>query len=69
MAEVVVDLCRKFFPSEAAPVEIVLRVVYESALPLAPASNEGWATAALLEGGVPTRECWEEVTALTETVS
>ena len=69
MRDAVIDLCRKYFPSEAAPLEIVIHAVYASALPLASTSGQGWATEALLDGGIPIRECFEELTALTESVS
>lgn len=69
MRDAIIDLCRKYFPSEAAPLEIVIHAVYSSAFPLASTSGQGWATEALLDGGIPIRECFEELTALTESVS
>ena len=66
MAEVIFDLCRKFYQSEAAPPEIIVPLVYTEAVHVAAGSIEGWATNALLEGGVPLRECWDELSALAE---
>ncbi|ORX34408.1 Non-repetitive/WGA-negative nucleoporin C-terminal-domain-containing protein [Kockovaella imperatae] len=62
MGEKVVELFRRYFPSEAAPLEdIVIGVVYSEALLLGSSAEEGWITRAMLEGGVPMRECWEVV--------
>lgn len=69
MATAITDLCRKYFPSEAAPLEIVLWAVYEEAATLLGESKEGWATRALLNGGVPIRECFEALIQLTDSVS
>lgn len=62
-AEVVTDLCRKFYPSEGAPPDIVLPIVYAFASD-SPQGEAGWATRALLAGGVPLREVWDAITAL-----
>ena len=43
-------------------------MVYTEAVPLASLSPAGWASEALLEGGVPVRECWEAVMALHDQV-
>ena len=48
--------------------DIVLPVVYTEASPLSLVSPSGWATEALLTGGVPLRDLWEIVTSLYEQV-
>lgn len=63
-SELVTDLCRKFYPSEGAPADIVLPIVYGFAADHASSSEAGWATRALLAGGVPLREAWDAVLAL-----
>ena len=82
MSELVKDLCGKYFPSEAAPLgkqfksgtelryaDIVLPIVYTDAAVMAASTPAGWASEALLEGGVPLRECWEAVMGLHDQVS
>ncbi len=41
--------------------DIILPVVYTEEAGIAATSPAGWASEALLEGGVPLRECWEAV--------
>ncbi|WVQ84070.1 hypothetical protein IAT38_006215 [Cryptococcus sp. DSM 104549] len=58
------SLVKRFFPSEAAPLDIMVPVVYgESA---SYPGRHGWVTIALLEGGVALRDLWEAVTSLYE---
>ncbi|BEJ12146.1 hypothetical protein CspHIS471_0206060 [Cutaneotrichosporon sp. HIS471] len=61
-AEVVTDLCRKFYPSEGAPPDIVLPIVYGYASEVG--GEPGWATRALVAGGVTPRDVWDSVLAL-----
>jgi nuclear pore complex protein Nup155 len=61
-AEVITDLCRKFYPSEGAPPDIVLPIVYGHAAEVG--GDAGWATRALLAGGVSLRDVWDAVLAL-----
>ncbi|KLT44819.1 nucleoporin-domain-containing protein [Cutaneotrichosporon oleaginosum] len=61
-AEVTTDLCRKFYPSEGAPPDLVLPIVYGHASEVGGAP--GWATRALLAGGVALRDLWDAVLAL-----
>jgi len=49
--------------------DIILPVVYTEASRMASCSSVGWASEALLEGGVPVRECWEAVMGLHDPVS
>ncbi|OCF37542.1 nuclear pore complex protein Nup155 [Kwoniella heveanensis BCC8398] len=56
--EAVVSLVRRYFPSEAAPLDIMVPVVYAEAQG-AVGGQAGWASSALLEGGVPLRDLWE----------
>lgn len=44
--------------------DIVLPVIYSQAILVASSSDEGWATRALLEGGVEIRDAWEILAAL-----
>ncbi|WOO79208.1 putative nucleoporin [Vanrija pseudolonga] len=64
VGELVTDLCRKYYPSEAAPSDIVLPVVYGEAAPHRAATEAGWASKALLAGGVGLRDLWDAVVAL-----
>ncbi|WVF70035.1 hypothetical protein IAT40_004822 [Kwoniella sp. CBS 6097] len=58
LGEAVVSLVRRYFPSEAAPLDILVPVVYAEAQGAA-GGQAGWASSALLEGGVPLRDLWE----------
>lgn len=66
MAEAITELCVRYFPSEAAPLDVLLSVVYDEASQVV--GEPGWASAALLDGGVPLRDLWEGVTSLYEEV-
>ena len=55
-------------PHQLISVDIVLPVVYTEAAGMAATSSAGWASEALLEGGVPVRECWEAVMGLHDQV-
>lgn len=57
--EVVTALCRKFYPSEGAPPDIVLPIVYSYGSDNS--FEAGWATRALLAGGVPLRDAWDVI--------
>ncbi|KAK8846777.1 hypothetical protein IAR55_005865 [Kwoniella newhampshirensis] len=63
MGEVVRNLCRRYFPSEAAPLDIMVPVVYAEATGCE-GGEVGWVSQALLDGGVPLRDLWEAVTGL-----
>lgn len=67
-AELITDLCRKFYPSEGAPPDIVLPLVYTWAAERydAETAPAGWVTRALLSGGVGLRETWDVSVALHE---
>lgn len=64
LAEYLTDLLQRFYPSEAAPLDIVLPLVYGLASELK--GEPGWATRALLAGGVGAREVWDAIVALSE---
>lgn len=65
-AELVTTLCRKFYPSEGAPMDIVVPLVYTWAAERSDAETApaGWVTRALMAGGVGVRETWDVSTAL-----
>lgn len=64
VGELVTDLCQKFYPSEGAPADLILPLVYNEAAPLRDETAAGWATRALLAGGVGLRDLWDVVVAL-----
>ncbi|WWD22088.1 hypothetical protein CI109_106577 [Kwoniella shandongensis] len=65
LGEAVRNLARRYFPSEAAPLDIMVPVVYAEATGCE-GGEPGWVSQALLEGGVPLRDLWEAVTGLYE---
>jgi nuclear pore complex protein Nup155 len=62
VGELVTDLCRKFYPSEGAPADLILPLVYGEAAPYEESTAPGWATEALHAGGVGLRDLWDAVT-------
>ncbi|EIW68747.1 hypothetical protein TREMEDRAFT_63207 [Tremella mesenterica DSM 1558] len=64
VSEKIIDLCRRFYPSEAAPLDIILPIIYSQCALIS--SAEGMATLALLDGGIPLRDIWETLRILTE---
>lgn len=65
----VVKLLQRFGDSEAAPLDVVVRLVYEQAGTLAPFGTPGWASKALSDGGVSPAICFETLQQLIEIVS
>ncbi|TYJ54289.1 hypothetical protein B9479_005048 [Cryptococcus floricola] len=65
VGEVTKSLGRRFFPSEAAPLDIIVPAVYGEASGFP--GQPGWASIALLDAGVSLRDLWEAVIALYET--
>nr|XP_018265732.1 nuclear pore complex protein Nup155 [Kwoniella dejecticola CBS 10117]OBR87890.1 nuclear pore complex protein Nup155 [Kwoniella dejecticola CBS 10117] len=66
MAENVITLVKRYFPSEAAPLaDIMVPVVYAEAQGVQ-GGSAGWASIALLDGGVPLRDLWEAAVGLYE---
>ncbi|WRT64996.1 uncharacterized protein IL334_001937 [Kwoniella shivajii] len=65
MSEIIVRLCRRYSPSEAAPLDIMVPVVYAEAQGCS-GGQAGWATMALLDGGVPLHDLWEATVGLYE---
>ena len=65
----VVKLLQRFGDSEAAPLDVVVRLVYEQAGTLAPYGTPGWASKALSDGGVSPAICFETLQQLVEIVS
>ncbi|KIR29674.1 nuclear pore complex protein Nup155 [Cryptococcus deuterogattii LA55] len=64
VSEIVKRLGRRYFPSEAAPIDIMIPVVYAEAAGYP--GSPGWASTTLLDAGVPLRDLWEAVTGLYE---
>jgi len=62
VGELVTDLCRKYYPSEGAPADLVLPLVYTEAAPHRDTTAPGWATEAMLAGGVGLRDLWDVAT-------
>lgn len=65
----VVKLLQRFGDSEAAPLDVVVRLLYEQAGTLAPYGTPGWASKALSDGGVSPAICFETLQQLVEIVS
>ncbi|WVQ69011.1 uncharacterized protein L199_007223 [Kwoniella botswanensis] len=65
MSDAIVGFTRRYFPSEAAPLDIMIPVVYAEAQGCQ-GGQAGWASSALLEGGVPLRDLWEAAVGLYE---
>nr|XP_019008734.1 nuclear pore complex protein Nup155 [Kwoniella pini CBS 10737]OCF47515.1 nuclear pore complex protein Nup155 [Kwoniella pini CBS 10737] len=65
MSEHIITLVKRYFPSEAAPLDIMVPVVYAEAQG-AQGGSAGWASIALLDGGVPLRDLWEATVGLYE---
>ncbi|WWC87143.1 uncharacterized protein L201_002029 [Kwoniella dendrophila CBS 6074] len=65
MSDNIISLCKRYFPSEAAPLDIMVPVVYAEAQGCQ-GGRAGWASSALLDGGVPLRDLWEAAVGLYE---
>ncbi|KAK4686014.1 hypothetical protein P7C73_g4121, partial [Tremellales sp. Uapishka_1] len=64
VGELITDLFKKYYPSEAVPLEIVLPVVFAHAAAHFETSSAGWASLALLDGGLGIRDLFEAIVAL-----
>ena len=64
LSKVITSLMRRFYPSEAAPLDIVLPLIYGLTSELH--GEPGWTTRSLLAGGVGARELWDTIVALSE---
>ncbi|WVR04455.1 hypothetical protein IAU60_001458 [Kwoniella sp. DSM 27419] len=65
LRDAVVSLVKRYFPSEAAPLDILIPVVYSEAENAA-GGQAGTASLALMEGGVPLRDLFEAAVGLYE---
>lgn len=64
VGELLTDLCRKFYPSEGAPPDVILPVIYSESAPFTESTNPGWVSEALLAGGVSLRDLWDIVSSM-----